>query len=492
MTKNDMISDTALIKIFINIFIFVLFVSYQYVYPEEVLFNKISYNNEYVIYKGDKKVGYFRTQYGLGRGEMRNTLYIKTEMTMYMQIGKRKGEGKQTIEEWFSSIDPYKLISRKTERISSFSKPEIVNEFIQDNSFRIEQIYEGGSRSKTTLVPSETLYDAMRIELDCVNGVKEGHEGKFVSWNSISGKDEECAYKFDRIEQSKIDGIENNLAYVSFQNNQGDSLDGIFEMGTGKMIQLSFPDGFAYKLVNKDDKIESTDVGFKSVTEFVNTDKEIKKRATDVIARCILVLPDADEKNMPKSDRMKYQVMGNDLRVEIYADSLNPQHWQKKKIDKELLKELIKEEPSIQSRHPEIIECAKEIVSGAKRTHEKINKINTWVHEKIKGEDVKYIDALETLRTGKASCNGKANLAVALARACGIPAVRIGGIVYVTRPKKKFAMHAWVRYYINGEGIEMDPTLGVSPVDASYIEMPSVLESNLLGKIIKVIEIDTK
>lgn len=74
-------------------------------------------------------------------------------------------------------------------------------------------------------------------------------------------------------------------------------------------------------------------------------------------------------------------------------------------------------------------------------------------------------DALTALRLGEASCNGKSRLFVALARAAGIPARLVGGLVL--EPGSKRTSHQWVEVYIAGHWVPFDPT------NHHYAELPS-------------------
>lgn len=65
-------------------------------------------------------------------------------------------------------------------------------------------------------------------------------------------------------------------------------------------------------------------------------------------------------------------------------------------------------------------------------------------------------DALTALRLGEASCNGKSRLFVALARASGVPARLVGGLVL--EPGSKRTSHQWVEVYLAGHWVPFDPT----------------------------------
>ncbi len=65
-------------------------------------------------------------------------------------------------------------------------------------------------------------------------------------------------------------------------------------------------------------------------------------------------------------------------------------------------------------------------------------------------------DAVSALRLGEGSCNGKSRLFVALARAAGIPARLVGGLILAGGPKK--TSHQWVEAYVAGHWVPFCPT----------------------------------
>jgi len=65
-------------------------------------------------------------------------------------------------------------------------------------------------------------------------------------------------------------------------------------------------------------------------------------------------------------------------------------------------------------------------------------------------------DALTALRLGEASCNGKSRLTVALARAAGIPARLVGGLILESGSKR--TSHQWVEVYVAGHWVPICPT----------------------------------
>lgn len=79
-------------------------------------------------------------------------------------------------------------------------------------------------------------------------------------------------------------------------------------------------------------------------------------------------------------------------------------------------------------------------------------------------------DALTAMRLGEASCNGKSRLFVALARAAGIPARLVGGLILENGSKK--TSHQWVEVYVAGHWVPFCPTNHhFASLPASYLTL---------------------
>lgn len=131
--------------------------------------------------------------------------------------------------------------------------------------------------------------------------------------------------------------------------------------------------------------------------------------------------------------------------------------------------ELLEDSPESQSAHPEIIALARQLVKGRKDAWEAALSINRWVYKNMEKALVDTVTALDALHDRRGECQSHANLFVALARAAGIPARVISGLVY-SNEYNGFLYHAWPEVYV-GEWRALDPTFGQDIVDATHIKL---------------------
>ncbi len=122
----------------------------------------------------------------------------------------------------------------------------------------------------------------------------------------------------------------------------------------------------------------------------------------------------------------------------------------------------------IQSSHEEMRSRAREILGDCQDAGEAARLLCDWVYHNVKKNPaINLPSAIDVLRNLEGDCNEHTYLTVGLARAVGIPAKIMVGIVYM---KGALYYHAWPALYV-GEWLEMDPTFNQHTVDATHIAL---------------------
>jgi len=116
----------------------------------------------------------------------------------------------------------------------------------------------------------------------------------------------------------------------------------------------------------------------------------------------------------------------------------------------------LRPEKEIQVDAPEIAQTLASIGADRGAVMERLRRIHDFTHRLTTRPFKGTTDALTALRLGEASCNGKSRLFVALARASGIPARLVGGLIVETGSKR--TSHQWVEAYVSGHWIPFCPT----------------------------------
>ena len=183
-------------------------------------------------------------------------------------------------------------------------------------------------------------------------------------------------------------------------------------------------------------EVEASDAVFFASKESVGLDQ----RMTWVGSR----VPDG------ASLRVAYRVIPSGMRFEIDESLRVPDSYPRAVRDDLLPDEFI------QVDDPEIRRVLAEIGADTGSIASRLRKIFDFTAGLSPRPFKGTTDALTALRLGEASCNGKSRLFVALARATGIPARLVGGLIL--EPGSKKTSHQWVEAYVGGHWVPFGPT----------------------------------
>jgi transglutaminase-like putative cysteine protease len=125
-------------------------------------------------------------------------------------------------------------------------------------------------------------------------------------------------------------------------------------------------------------------------------------------------------------------------------------------------------EPLIQSENPRIRAQARLLVGRERDPGTAARRILDWVHAGIRKQGSGSVpNALQVFESRQGDCNEHTVLFIALARAAGIPARAVAGVLYHSG---RFYYHAWPEVYLN-HWTAVDPTLGQFPADAARLPL---------------------
>lgn len=125
-------------------------------------------------------------------------------------------------------------------------------------------------------------------------------------------------------------------------------------------------------------------------------------------------------------------------------------------------------EPLIPVDDPRVAAQARQIVGRQRNAWRAAGQIVEWVHAEVRpGVETGVPGAVAALVGRRGDGNGQAALLVALARAAGIPARTVAGLLYTGG---RFYYHVWAELYV-GDWVPADPLLGQFPAGAGRIPL---------------------
>jgi hypothetical protein len=122
--------------------------------------------------------------------------------------------------------------------------------------------------------------------------------------------------------------------------------------------------------------------------------------------------------------------------------------------------------PLIESDDPRIQAQARLILAGEREPARAARLIHDWVSSHVERQVTPGPpSAVRVLAARRGDCNEHTVLYVALARAAGLPARSVAGLVYLGG---RFYYHAWPEVWL-GDWVAVDPTLDQAPADAAHV-----------------------
>jgi transglutaminase-like putative cysteine protease len=134
------------------------------------------------------------------------------------------------------------------------------------------------------------------------------------------------------------------------------------------------------------------------------------------------------------------------------------------------LRAFLRPELLIESTDLRIQAQARQIAAGARDPGRVAQRLVHWVATEIRSEDVDAApSALLALTRRRGDGNAHVTLFVALARALGLPARPVAGLLYT---RGRFYYHAWAEVYLD-DWVALDPTFDQLPADATRLRIVS-------------------
>lgn len=124
-------------------------------------------------------------------------------------------------------------------------------------------------------------------------------------------------------------------------------------------------------------------------------------------------------------------------------------------------------DPWVESTDSSVIALSRQAAGRAAEPVALARRLTTWVSRRLRDAPAEPASARAVLDARLGDADGHALALTALARAAGIPARPVSGLLQVG---ERFYLHSWTELYLDG-WVEVDPLLGQFPVDARHIRL---------------------
>ena len=126
-------------------------------------------------------------------------------------------------------------------------------------------------------------------------------------------------------------------------------------------------------------------------------------------------------------------------------------------------------EPGIEVDEPAVVAAARRLRGRQNDPVSFATVLTRWLADSVRLETTPSPpSALATLRSRAGDVDHHVHLFIALARAAGLPARPVRGLL---RHRETWLSHAWAEAYLGGQWLPLDPTTGQFPADAAHLRL---------------------
>jgi len=420
--------------------------------------------NWYGLYMNGKKAGYSfqalkknadgtissleNAEFRIAMGGVRQNMHIETERK-YAPDGPLLGIVSKV-------VDP--------------SGETLFNVHVEGAELVLESVMQGNAKTVRLPRPKESLEDAIKLEQWVENSPKVGSTQSYTIFEPMYQQEITATSHIVSVEDRILDGVTTKVYGVktSLDIMGIDTLSYITETGTvledvvaGIMTMRLESEAIAKDVDYSNDVI---------VSNAAYVDVPIEQPRTRESLHLFIsgnlggdhIFNDTRQSMRPQDDGFYFsaQIFPEEKIKAITLPITDPEEA-----------EWIKPTAFVQSDNPLLKAKALEIIGDERDAWKVTQLLSDWVHANVRSTfSARLTNALEVLENLEGDCTEHSILFIGLARAVGLPAREVAGLIYVEGAPAGFYFHQWAKVWI-GEWIDVDPTFNQPQADVTHIKL---------------------
>lgn len=346
---------------------------------------------------------------------------------------------------------------------------------LEENRLVLTVSTKGFKKNKTLAYKKDSALSSSFLLKILSNGLEVGKGGKLPVFMEAFRAYSKAQFQTVGKETLNIRGFDEET-FILKQNIGGMEVK-TWVTQEGRVLKEVSADGFESRLETKE---KAQDMGSHSfsasslitlsvikpqkVIHFPFSQKVLKIRLSNLLGPTSI--PQDHRQKIIKTEELPDKTFASVLMIKVETEQIDTE---KQAHTDAADSKTLEETAEIQHNHPMIKALAREIVQKDWTSWRAALEINDWVYKNLDKVLEDSVSALDALQKRKGECQSHTNLFVALARAAGIPARVVNGLVYSSE-FKGFAYHAWPEVYVD-QWRSLDPTLGQAVADATHIKL---------------------
>jgi Transglutaminase-like superfamily len=363
----------------------------------------------------------------------------------------------------YEARPPYRLVEIRSREDSGAGVVERVYRSAAD-AMVVAQTTDGRVQPERRLPPSqETLLAVLDQSVLEPSQLRVGQRAVVSEFDSDAEIDKRTTIKVVDVRRERMSGVEALVAVLAAQSQGEQAVTESQVAAGGVTLRASLGDGIDLRWEEKA-RAQSDVVGFDMIADAVEVDRplgdpaEVRELHLVVGVGRNFTLRDAPNQVVKRRPDGKLEVA---LRARAGAPVLPAERVS-----------ALRDDGRSDLADPAVVTLARQLTAGGRDREEQVGRLVDWVFENLtKSFSSNLTTASQVLARRAGDCTEHALLLVALARAAGIPAREVSGLVYMGDDLRRFGWHAWVEVDIDGHWVQVDPSSGERLANATHLTL---------------------
>jgi transglutaminase-like putative cysteine protease len=366
-------------------------------------------------------------------------------------------------DRFYAAEPPYPLVEIRSREDSGAGVVDRVYRNRPDAMIAVQTV-DGAAHPERRLPPSREdligMLDQAGVE---PSEVGEGQSAVVFEFDSAAERDKKTTVKVIGVRREKLSGVDAQVAVLSSQS-EGEQVVTESRIASGGItLRAALGDGLEVRWEEKQ-RAQSQVVGFDMIADAVRIDRPLGDAAGLRELRLVVGAP----RNFTLRDAPNQEVRrraDGKLDVVLRARPGPPV------LAADRAAALVVS-ANADADHPAVAALARELTGGVADREEQVGRLVDWVFLNLaKNLSSNLTTASQVLARRAGDCTEHALLFVALARAAGIPAREVSGLVYMGDDIRRFGWHAWAEVDVGGRWLQVDPSWGERVANPTHLTL---------------------
>jgi hypothetical protein len=426
----------------------------------------------YGVYLGDRKVGALGVSMKRkGRKDRRRIVFsMEGEMKAVALGSKIRMRMTEILE--FSAREPYRLLDGESTMTQGEFSQEVSLE-TRGDVYHVT-VRSGGEERALTLDDLDyTLADMVGPEFWAKGELEVGERLTIRSFSLGDLETDVETYEIKEVKTAVTGGIRSRFYEVLLFSEKEGELGLARVDSDGRLLSAVIAGDMEMRL---EPKRLARDFDY-SGDLFVMGMLQVDRPLGDLETATGLVVEVSPELAEVLEDRAR-QSIARDEETGIIELRIGQDHGVPQKPTEEEIQENLEETMEYPIDHPRIRELLSQAVGDAEEPREQVEALVHFVHHYLEQDySAEPLTVFDILNEREGDCTEYSLLFTTLARAAGIPARTVSGLLYMGDDMQSFGGHAWNEVVLDGHWVPVDVAWNELEINATHITFADTLQA---------------